>query len=462
MDLDELIRAELAAQAERAPDAAAVLAGVPARAHARRRTRAALTAAATAATAAAVLAATVPYAVLHAGPATPATGPAPGRTVLSDRALLERCLPPGTADRARTRVLVTHADERGYLAWLGGPTTDRYCAVGWDGTVDRRASGGESSHERPADAPRGWRPAGTGAQRRCASGSMLETDPATRRRLVGEMACGLVSREVGRVVVRWDGAPAVDATLAGPYWLARVTVEGRDAVLAGEPTVEAYDARGRLLSRVAGSPAPPQLHRAGAPPVQRRLGGAPTARKPAAGTRPGVVPADRVLVAACTAAAPADTGSALAGARVLAVHRDGRGFVVWVGGETGDLPDCAFRWDGQPDGGPSWSRVRDGMPLPRDYLSPGGGAAVEHASGGGGEPDPATGLRDEVLTAAGRVSGEVRRVVVRWDGAPPVTATVDGPSWLARVQVQTSATDLAAWPVVEAYDGAGRRLLSGG
>lgn len=69
MDLDDLIRTELTAQAERAPDARAVLAGIPARARSRRRRHLAAVAGAAAA---AVLAAAVPYAVLRADPAPPA------------------------------------------------------------------------------------------------------------------------------------------------------------------------------------------------------------------------------------------------------------------------------------------------------------------------------------------------------------------------------------------------------
>lgn len=76
MDLDELIRTELTAQAGRAPDARAVLAGVPARARTRRHRRVAAVAAAAAA---AVLAAAVPYAALRSDdPAVPTTA-APAR-----------------------------------------------------------------------------------------------------------------------------------------------------------------------------------------------------------------------------------------------------------------------------------------------------------------------------------------------------------------------------------------------
>ena len=73
MDLDELIRTELTAQAGRAPDARAVLAGVPARARTRRHRRVAAVAAAAAA---AVRAAAAPYAALRSDdPAVPTTLP---------------------------------------------------------------------------------------------------------------------------------------------------------------------------------------------------------------------------------------------------------------------------------------------------------------------------------------------------------------------------------------------------
>lgn len=72
MDLDELIRASLREQAGRAPDADAVLAGVPARARARRRRRIAVPAVAVLA----VLAAAVPYAVARDDRATAPAPPA--------------------------------------------------------------------------------------------------------------------------------------------------------------------------------------------------------------------------------------------------------------------------------------------------------------------------------------------------------------------------------------------------
>lgn len=436
MDLDQLIRAEFSAQAERAPDAAAVLAGVPARARARRQRRAVLGAVA----AAALLAAAVPVTALRPDPAPPTTHQPP-----SDADVLRSCLgrAPALLDRPPTqgRVLVTLADDRGYAAWVGGGDYDLP-----DCMFDRSGApaGGPATklYPRGVRPPRGYLPDGTPYALQ--DGGVGDGG----RSYTTAYASGRVSRQVRRLVIRWPRLPPAEAVLDGPYFLARVSVDGVLWRPADRPeSVTAYDGAGRVLGRTG----------PGAPITQVNPPGA--VREPAAGTRPGVVPAAPVLLAACTA--DASGAPAVPGARVLAVHRDARGFVVWVGGDTVDLPDCAFRWDGRPDGGPSSSRTADGRPLPRGHLRPGAGATVEHVSGTGGEPDPDAGSRETVRTAAGRVSADVRRVVVRWAGAPAVTATVTGPFWLARVWRRTTSADLDTTPVVEAYDGAGR-LLSGG
>ena len=236
MDLDELIRTELTAQAERAPDADAVLAGVPARARARRQRRLLGGAAA-----AAILAAAVPAVALRPGPDSP---PAAG-------GVIERCL-ADAAERPATlrggRVLVTFGDRDGRLVWIGGDGFDMYCPVGRDGLptgftyLDRKPAG--------VPAARGYLAAGPAVELAMGSNSAPDHDGPWPSAAAD--AAGRVSREVRRVVLRWTGAPPVRAALDGPYFLGRVTVTGPYARLDSLPEVSAYDGTGRLLGRVAG------------------------------------------------------------------------------------------------------------------------------------------------------------------------------------------------------------------
>jgi hypothetical protein len=77
MDLEELIRSELSAQADQAPDPHAVLSGARARARGRRHRR--MVATASAAVVAALVAVGVPYAVLHGNRPGTAAAATPGR-----------------------------------------------------------------------------------------------------------------------------------------------------------------------------------------------------------------------------------------------------------------------------------------------------------------------------------------------------------------------------------------------
>ena len=195
MDLDELIRTELAAQADRAPDAEAVLAGVPARARARRRRRVLLAAAG------AVLAVAVPAVALRPGPdpAPAASAPAGG--------LIERCLasvPERPATLRAGRVLVTFADRDGRLVWISADGYDLRCPVGRDGrpaglTVLER-------HHAGVPVPRGYLPAGTAVA--LTAGSYGTPDHDGSWPAAAADVAGRVSPQVRRVVVRWTGAPA--------------------------------------------------------------------------------------------------------------------------------------------------------------------------------------------------------------------------------------------------------------
>jgi hypothetical protein len=267
VDLDELIHTELAAQADRAPDAAAVLAGVPARARARRRTRLALGGAA----AAAVLAAGIPYAALRGDPAAPAPPPPPSaaeRIGLPERVVVDRCRsvvapayasyppPPGAPSPSAPprleggRVLAVHRDERGYLVWVAGPGFDWHCAFRPDSALDADETRDRNPGGPIFSRPRDYLPAGTGAQLEVQSDGGALTKNRAGQWLISVAASGLVSPGVRRVLVRWTGAPPVAATVEGPYWVVRVTIVlPRVSGPGPNPRVDAYDGAGRLVKR---------------------------------------------------------------------------------------------------------------------------------------------------------------------------------------------------------------------
>ena len=238
MDLDQLIRAELTAQAEAAPDAAAVLAGVPARARARARRRLVAGAVAVA------VAAAVPVAALRPGPAGDAARP-PARSMLPEAEIVASCLrrAPALSERSAAapgRVLAVFADRRGYLAWVGGRNYDLPdCLFGWDGI----AAGGPATKVYATEPPpRGYLPDRTPYAVHDGGVGDGGRDHTTA------YATGRVSRQVRRLVLRWPGFPPVEAVLAGPYFAGRATADGLVRVPGdGAPAVTAYDAAGRVL-----------------------------------------------------------------------------------------------------------------------------------------------------------------------------------------------------------------------
>ena len=248
MDLDELIRSELTAQAARAPDPTAVLAGARTRGQDGRRRRTVVGAAA----AAAVLAAGIPYAALRGGD-DPA-GSAPARTMLPDVELIDRCAARAPAyvhhqvTKAELRVLARTADERGYSVWVGNSTWSvADCAFRWDGGDD--GVGGDLL--RDGTMSLGYLPdrAVVELDRQLADAYPVLPDvrPAGAYLLVR----GQVARGVTRVVVRAPGHPPVDATLSGPFWIARVlggVYRGRNHSVV----IEAYDQYGGELKTIAG------------------------------------------------------------------------------------------------------------------------------------------------------------------------------------------------------------------
>jgi hypothetical protein len=267
MDLDDLIRTELTAQAERAPDAGPVLAGARVRHRARRRNRLVATGAAVAA----VLAIAVPYATLDrpgpggptvAGSPTPTaptpTSPPPatrpnsyrGHPIPSDAEILARCLP----GRAGAKVLAVFADEYGWIASARvGNLYEDTCMYSWsDKTLGNVPPSG------PYDLPTGYLPAGRLAEIIQLHGGGLLTKSALRDGTVGHPAKdfiwvvttgGNVSPDVRRLVLHWDKYSA-DVPVYGPYWVGRVVLP---ATVAGNPApearllIEAFDGSGHRL-----------------------------------------------------------------------------------------------------------------------------------------------------------------------------------------------------------------------
>jgi hypothetical protein len=263
MDLDHLIRSELSAQAEHAPDAGTVLAGARERHRVRRRNR--LVAAVSAA--AAVLAIAVPYATLGrpgtpdtAGTRTPAPTPAPtaltsyqGHPIPSDAEIAARCLPghPGA------EVVTVFADQYGWSAYVADRTArvyNEYCPYTWSG---KTAFPPTIQNAPPVTG--GYLPAGQLVKTDGDASSFTDIDvirdgvnpgahPTGYAWLV--VADGRVSPEVRRLVLHWSTYSA-DVPIYGPYWMGRVVIPL--ATPTGNPDqsarlrIEAFGADGHRL-----------------------------------------------------------------------------------------------------------------------------------------------------------------------------------------------------------------------
>lgn len=263
MDLDDLIRTELTAQAEHAPDAGTVLAGARERHRVRRRNR--LIAAVSAA--AAVLAIAIPYATLGrpgtpntAGTRTPAPTPTPtaltsyqGHRIASDTEIAARCLPghPGA------EVVTVFADQYGWSAYVADAKArvyNGYCPYTWSGKTAFPPTIQDAPPVSGGYLPAGQlvSPASTGALftdiNVIRDGVNPGAHPTGYAWLV--TADGRVSPEVRRLVLRW-GHYSAEVPIHGPYWMGRIVIPL--ATPTGNPDpkatfrVDAFDAAGRLL-----------------------------------------------------------------------------------------------------------------------------------------------------------------------------------------------------------------------
>lgn len=240
MDLDELIRSELTAQAARAADPTAVLAGVADRRGARRRRRRTVTAGI-----AVIAAVAVPYGLVRASDSfrlgtSTAAGTAGTATpaVLSDAELVRDCMERAPAGPGEGQLLVRLTDRRGVVAWIGVGRWDiPACAFAPAG----RPSGTPGAAKGPQPA-RGYLPAGSPAQVDYAQYGVSGRPGAGENTAT---AAGRVPPGARRVVVRWSGLPPATVTPTGPYWLARSwgVIEA-----PGDPVATAYDAAGKPMT----------------------------------------------------------------------------------------------------------------------------------------------------------------------------------------------------------------------
>lgn len=240
----------------------------------------------------------------------------------------------------------------------------------------------------------------------------------------------------------------------------------RDAARAQVVAAVARPARRRWVPVAAAAAAVVAIAVPVAVVAVRHQDGGPTATPvvpAAAGTAAGrAVPDPASIVAKCTSRAarswdlgrPGDVEKSDVLPPTVQLHalfQDTRGYVALMGGPR-YVTYCAYRWDGGVD---DERGMVTGDVIPYGYSTL---SVPQHIEVFDSFLKPLPGGKASALLIHGTVQADVARVVLRWDGYPPVQADVRGPYYLARILAPATAAGHRYLAELDTYREDGSRI----